>query len=619
MNQMFDANQQVNKGDGMYSQLESAQKQAIAVIDLGGQYCHMIGRRLRDVGVETDILESSTSPDRLQDYAGIILSGGPQSVYDRDSLTIDARILDLKKPILGICYGHQLLAHLLKCEVRPSEAEYGKAMLHLEDGSVLFDDTPSSQPVWMSHGDSVHQLTKGLKPLARTESCKVAAFGDLSRNIFGVQFHPEVVHTEYGRKLLENFSRKICNIRASETLEDRVERLESEIREKVGSRSVFFFVSGGVDSTVAFSLCARALPRDRVLGVYVDTGLMRENETNELRSILSSAGLSDRLKVLDKSTEFLEALKGKTDPEEKRKIIGKLFVEAQALAMNEFGLDREQWLLGQGTIYPDTVESGGTNGNVALIKTHHNRCEEIQQLIAEGKIIEPLAEFYKDEVREIGRQIGLDKKLTSRWPFPGPGLAIRCICTQEKRTVGHINSTVQTGAYEAVCFPIRSVGVQGDSRTYREVVAVRGPLDYDALGKLSTSLCNTSRLYNRAIAYVAGSISNLDRARVEKVTLTSARIRLLRRADHIVRSVMEAFNIVDSVWQFPTVLIPISFKGGESVVLRPINSEDGMTANFARLPVEALESIGSELVKIPGIDAVFLDITDKPPATIEWE
>lgn len=595
-------------------------QQSIAVVDLGGQYCHMIGRRLRDLGVRSDILPHNASCENLAGYAGIILSGGPQSVYAQESPKVDSDILKLEKPILGICYGHQLLAKLLDCDVTPGNEEYGQATLTLRDKGSLFYDTPKAQTVWMSHGDSVRTLSAGLKSLARTDACKIAAFGDFDRKLFGVQFHPEVDHTQYGRQLLENFTRKICEVRGQEKIEDTVNRLIQSIHDRVGKRSVFFFVSGGVDSTVAFTLCARALPKERVIGVYVDTGMMRKNETEELRDLLSSAGLSQQLRIYDASDQFLTALKGQTDPEKKRKIIGKQFIEVQSQAMREYGIDSEHWMLGQGTIYPDTIESGGASGVSALIKTHHNRCDEVREMIANDRVIEPLAEFYKDEVRKIGRILDLSEKLTGRWPFPGPGLAIRVLGTEKTEQITKFPLEKKFKNYKAYRFPIRSVGVQGDGRTYREIVAIRGPLsDYKSLAELSVTLCNRGRIFNRAIVQVAGSAIDLSEGQVRCGGLSKARIELLRQADHVVRTKMEERNQTKSVWQFPVVLIPVSLEGGETIVLRPVNSEDGMTANWARLQLDLLKEIGEAVAEIPGIDAVFLDITDKPPATIEWE
>ena len=593
--------------------------QAIAIIDLGGQYCHMIGRRLRDLGIRADIFAHTVKSKELSKYAGIILSGGPQSVADAASPTIDKHILELGRPVLGICYGHQLLAKLMGSKVAPADAEFGRTRLELRKPDSLFRGTPKRQIVWMSHQDSVSDLPEGVELLARTPACKVAAFGDFSRKLFGVQFHPEVVHTERGTDVLRNFSVGLCGIRQGEKIGDRVTRLLREIRQRVGKRSVLFFVSGGVDSTVAFTLCARALPRKQVVGLYVDTGVMRKHETRELKSLLDSAGLGDRLEIRDESRRFLTALRGVVDPEEKRRIIGRLFVEVQQAAIREYDVEHGNWLLGQGTIYPDTVESGGHGGTTALIKTHHNRCEEVRQLIASGKVVEPLTEFYKDEVRQIGKELGLGRKLTDRWPFPGPGLAIRVLCCREERPLSPIKLPARFKDYEAVHLPIRSVGVQGDSRTYREVAAVRGRLDYKRLGEISTALCNTGGIYNRVIAHVAGDIGEMRRGHVIAAAMDAARIEKVREADYVVKKIMEANRLTSAVWQFPTILIPVSFAGGETIVLRPVNSEDGMTANFGRLPVRVLRLIGKKICEIDGVDAVFLDVSDKPPATIEWE
>jgi GMP synthase (glutamine-hydrolysing) len=602
---------------------------AIAIIDLGGQYCHMIGRRLRDDGVASDIFTPEVQARDLQRYAGIILSGGPRSVYSEGSPKIDENILRIGRPVLGICYGHQLLAMMLGSDVAASSREYGQSSLQVSRASPLFEGTEKHQTVWMSHGDSVRSLGDGLVKLARTKTCDVAAFADEKNRLYGVQFHPEVAHTEWGRRILWNFSRRICSVQGNETIKDRVARLVEEIRHQVGDKSVFFFVSGGVDSTVAFALCARALPRDRVLGVYVDTGLMRKNETNELVSLFETLGLADRLKIRSEGDRFLEALGEEVDPEKKRKIIGRVFVDVQNAAMREYGIEHSHWMLGQGTIYPDTVESGGATLATALIKTHHNRCEEVLNLIEMGRVIEPLTQFYKDEVRAIGNELGLDRRLTGRWPFPGPGLAIRCLGWDQRtemampitlprdllHRIPRLNSD-----YVAVEFPIRTVGVQGDGRTYRRVAAIAGPLDYPALQAVSTSLCNAASQYNRVIVLVAGDASKLSQAKVRAAHTSARRLNLLREADNLVRRVMEEDGMTDTVWQFPTILIPVSVDGGgETIVLRPVNSEDGMTANFAQLPEDTVQRIGAEIRKLPGVDAVFLDVTNKPPATIEWE
>ena len=586
----------------------------------------MIGRRLHGLGVRSRIYGPKTRAGLLSRHAGIILSGGPQSVYEAGSPKVSRDILELKVPILGICYGHQLLAQMLGAKVERGSGEYGPTKLYVSSKDTLFTRLPKEQTVWMSHADTVSELPRGLLTLASTEQCRVAAFGAVSKRRYGVQFHPEVVHTEHGRKILKRFVASVCGLKVREGAGGEIAPLIKKIRARVGKQSVFFLVSGGVDSTVAFALCAKALPKSRILGLHVDTGLMRKRETEDLRANLSALSLDDRLQVLDRSELFLGALRGVVDPEEKRKIIGRLFVEVQSEAMRRFGIDEKYWLLGQGTIYPDTIESGGSRGLAAVIKTHHNRCPEILELIRKGRVIEPLAEFYKDEVRELGRRLGLSPQLTDGWPFPGPGLAIRCLCSRTdgkaERANKALSDIVADPNYEIALLPIKSVGVQGDSRTYRRVLAlrdVRDRFDYETLQSISARACNAQATVNRVVAFVAGNVTGMADALLLKAGLNSERLKLLREADFVVRSRMEKNHLTANVWQFPVVLVPISFAGGETIILRPVNSEDGMTASFARLPEEVLRSMAADIASLPGVDAVFLDVTSKPPATIEWE
>ncbi|MFQ5849960.1 MAG: glutamine-hydrolyzing GMP synthase [Candidatus Binatia bacterium] len=593
----------------------------IAIIDLGGQYCHLIGRRLGDLGIHSCIYGPATRPRVLAGHAGIILSGGPRGVYEKGAPKINPGVLRLGLPILGICYGHQLLAQMMGAQVEKGRGEYGSTKLTVVANDAIFVETPKEQAVWMSHGDTVVQLPSGLVTLASTEQCRIAAFADPARRFYGVQFHPEVVHTEYGTHILRCFLSSICGLQIRADVKDRVKQLVANARESLGEKSVFFLVSGGVDSTVAFVLCSKALPKERVLGLYVDTGLMRKGETEELRANLGALGLLDRLRVSDSASLFLDALRDVIDPEKKRRVIGRLFVEVQSKAMKQYGINQWHWLLGQGTIYPDTIESGGAKGRAAVIKTHHNRCPEIRALLRKGRVIEPLAEFYKDEVRQVGRLLGLNPKLTNRWPFPGPGLAIRCLCTRRRERVKPVGLAIDLN-YEAELIPVKSVGVQGDIRTYRQVVALRdrrGRLDYGALQSVSTKLCNVHTKTNRVIAFISGNVDSLKEASVIPATLTSERLELLREADFIVRSMMDEAGLTESVWQFPVVLVPISFHDGETVILRPVNSEDGMTANFARLPTDLVYRIAEKITRLGKVDAVFLDVTSKPPATIEWE
>jgi len=595
--------------------------QEIAIIDLGGQYCHMISRRLRQLGIASSIHGADVAPTALAESEGIILSGGPSSVSDPGAPRVNWHVTELGKPILGVCYGHQLLASMLGGRVTRGSSEFGPSHLQVTEQNPLFAKTPARQRVWMSHSDSVTSLPANAMVLGRTGSCETAAFGDVKQRLYGVQFHPEVDHTEHGVAMLHNFAISICGLESRPIATHEIGRLVARIRQKVGSGSVFFLVSGGVDSTVAFALCAQALPPDRVLGLYVDTGLMRAGETDEFRENLRTLGIDNRVLIRDESNRFLGALAGVVDPEEKRRIIGREFVEVQALAMREHGIDPDHWFLGQGTIYPDTIESGGAAGRAAVIKTHHNRCAEIQDLLDKGRVVEPLAEFYKDEVRQIGQALSLSDRLTKRWPFPGPGLAIRCLCIASGQEQAGRSLTLPAGFgdFEAAEFPVHSVGVQGDDRTYRRVVAIGGRFEYEALQELSSRLCNTSVAYNRVVYRLAGRDVPLAEGRVVPATLTRDRIAVLREADRIVRAVLDDESLTDTVWQFPVVLVPLSFGAAESIVLRPVNSEDGMTANFARLPHHTLHRITDKLRAQGLAEAVFLDVTDKPPATIEWE
>ena len=382
--------------------------------------------------------------------------------------------------------------------------------------------------------------------------------------------------------------------------------LEQQIRETVGDRSVFFFVSGGVDSTVAYTLCLRALGPDRVRGFYVDTGLMREGETAFRRATCSIPWAPSRSPWRSAGTQFLGALAGVTEPETKRHIIGEQFVAVQDRILETGHFLEGNWILGQGTIYPDTIESGGT-AKADLIKTHHNRVAGIQNLIEEGRIVEPLRVFYKDEVREIGRELGLPAALLDRHPFPGPGLAIRCLCSDADLPVQRLA--------EGWLLPVRSVGVQGDERTYRSVLAIEG----DRLHERGTELINQLRNINRAVWQVA-SVSPLDQMSVRRSAISAERLERLRAADAIVRRLSDESGFEKQVWQFPVILLPVGTPDRpDSVVLRPVDSVDGMTAASVMMPSALLQQLAAEVLAIPGVAAVFYDLTHKPPGTIEWE
>jgi GMP synthase (glutamine-hydrolysing) len=577
----------------------------IIVLDAGGQYCHLIARKVRDLGVFAEIRASETCAAELSSAKGLIISGGPRSVYDPGSPTVDPAIFSSGQPVLGICYGQQLMAHVLGgCVQKGDKGEYGLATLDLDATSdPLFSGLSGRQQIWMSHFDVVAAVPQGFSVVGRTATCAVAAVAAPERKLYGVQFHPEVVHTTRGLEFLSNFLFRICGCARDWDPSHRAPVIEQEIRDYVGSRKVFFFVSGGVDSTVAFTLCARALGEDRVRGVYVDTGLMRTGETDFVSRL---PGVS----VEHANERFLHALAGVAEPERKRHIIGEEFVRVQEEIIEARRLLDEDWILGQGTIYPDTIESGGT-AKASIIKTHHNRVAGIQKLIAAGRVVEPLKSLYKDEVRAVGRELGLPEELLDRHPFPGPGLAIRCLCSQSDAPVRPIRIP---GDQSAWIVPVHSVGVQGDERSYAPVLAIPS-LDHD----LGTELINSRRDVNRVMALVA-SHQALDALRVHACSLTADRLERLRTADATVRRLSHESGFDRAVWQFPVILIPLGTpERPDSIVLRPIESVDGMTAQSARMPESLLAAISRELLPQDGICAVFYDLTHKPPGTIEWE
>jgi GMP synthase (glutamine-hydrolysing) len=578
----------------------------ITVLDAGGQYCHLIARKIRDLGVYADVKPSETPASELAGRKGIIISGGPDSVYDPGSSQIDPRILSTDSAVLGICYGQQLMTYVLGGGVRKGEkGEYGFARFRTEHPHQLLANLNGEMQVWMNHRDQVQSVPEGFDVLGGTSTCAVAAMAHRTLPLMAVQFHPEVAHTEQGSQILANFVFGVCGSVKDWDPKDRIGPIEKEIRAVAADRNVFFFVSGGVDSTVAYTLCLRALGTNRVFGIYVDTGLMREHETAYVRRLFERLGATD-FRVEEAEAEFLKALEGVTDPETKRHIIGEQFVVVQERILSTGHFLDGHWILGQGTIYPDTIESGGT-AKADVIKTHHNRVAGIQKLIETGRIIEPLASFYKDEVREIGEELGIPGEFLHRHPFPGPGLAIRCLCSESAAPV--------TRSDPGWLLPIRSVGVKGDSRSYHSVLALDNVPEDD----VATELVNSRMDINRVVGLVHARVA-LAEMRSSQATLTPERLKRLRAADAIVRQWSEESGFEREVWQFPVVLIPIGAGDRlDSVVLRPIHSVDGMTAQAVRMPRELLHRMTHELMSVSGVCGVFYDLTHKPPGTIEWE
>lgn len=601
----------------------AAMKQAdhIVILDFGGQYAHLIASRIRRLNV----LAIIQNPDEIsiQDLAkpevkGIILSGGPQSVYDSESPQTDPEIFNLGKPVLGICYGHQFVCHSLGGKVESGHTkEYGRSEVKVNTQCPLFEGIPAESVFWMSHGDEVTKLPQGFESVGGTPDCTNAAVWDRTKNVFGIQFHPEVTHSQFGTQVLENFV-KITEAKHSWTMERFLEEHTKKLQDQIGDRKVLLFVSGGVDSTVAFALLSKILGADRVKGLYIDTGLMRQDETHFVETSLRAIGAD--LTVMYEADRFIGNLKGVYEPEAKREIIGNAFVAVQReyFAHHKLG---EGWVLAQGTIYPDTIETGATK-HASKIKTHHNRVPEIQKMIDEGKVIEPIADLYKDEVRALGEVLGLPHNLVWRHPFPGPGLGVRILCSEPEGEWDLKMKFEKNYTYSVL--PIKSVGVQGDFRTYRHPALIRQSenLSIEELEKISTRIINQDAEVNRCILPLLFQKKEpIKNVAVHKTTVTPERVAILQRADHCVTEGLRTHNLFGKVWQFPVVLVPISFDGvgKESVILRPIESIDAMSASVGKLPWEFLDEIAKEILKDEVISAVFLDITTKPPGTIEWE
>jgi GMP synthase (glutamine-hydrolysing) len=502
-----------------------AKTELILIIDFGGQYCHLIARRVRENKVFSEILPYYAKTAELDkfrekyDLKGIIFSGGPCSVYEKNSPSVSKEFLSyIEKnniPLLGICYGHQLIAHLSGGKVVPGgRKEYGITEMSVDKKTGIFKGLSDKEKVWMSHGDNVTNLPKDYEELAHSDNAPIAAYR--KGNIYGIQFHPEVVHTVHGKEILKNFVYEVCKAKGNWEMGDYVKESIDKIKKQVGGGRALIALSGGVDSSTAAVLVAKAVGKN-LTAVYVDTGLMRKNESESIEKTFTGEGFELNFKLVDAKERFFTALKGVTDPEKKRKIIGELFIRIFEEEAKKINSD----YLVQGTIYPDRIESGIQSA--ATIKSHHNVGGLPEKLGL--KIIEPLADLYKDEVRVIAKKIGLPDEIANRHPFPGPGLAIRIIgevnpeSTRIVREADHIVRDVIEKAglskdlwqYFAVLLPVKSVGVQGDSRTYCNTIALRivqskdgmtanfAEMPWNVLEKISTRITNEIPQVNRVV------------------------------------------------------------------------------------------------------------------------
>lgn len=614
----------------------------VAILDCGGQYTKVIDRKVREMSVKSDIFPINVPAASLREYRGIILSGGPGSVWTDQTLEFDEMIFSLKIPVLGICYGMQLINKYFQGLVLPGlKTEYGETVIKVNPTCPLFEGLEEEQRVLMSHGDSVTELAKNFE-VAATSGDVYAAIFHQNLKIYGVQFHPEVDLTVHGKEMLRNFLMKICGLTGNYALEDRIQTALEKIKEKVNGEKIMVLVSGGVDSAVSAALLLKALDPDNIYAIHIDHGLMRKNESDLVCENLQRLGLRHLIRenaadlflnsVIEVDGRKIGPLTQIIDPEEKRMLIGEIFIRVvKKVAENlRFDFDRTFWA--QGTLRPDLIESGNPDVSsfAHRIKTHHNDVDIVRKAREKGLVVETNWDWHKDEVRQVARALGIDESIAARQPFPGPGLAIRLICHDGKPRVTQEESEnfqkvlQELGSgYEGAVVPLKSVGVQGDCRSYRYLSVLWGKgmdLDWDQVYQIGKSLPDRVNLVNRVV-YVLNKKKINEELTCGPMYLHPEKIGLLRELDHLVVHKLNK----KPVSQVFAVLLPLG--GGSkkySVAIRTFVTNDFMTGRPAFIgkdfPKEILAGLVREIEeKCPEIDLVLYDVTSKPPATVEWQ
>ncbi len=610
----------------------------LAILDCGGQYTKVIDRKVRALGVKSEIFPINIEPDSLMDFQGIILSGGPESVWHENALKCDPKLFELNKPILGICYGmHLTNVSFNGVVIAGLKSEYGECDISVDVSCPLFNGLSPKQTVLMSHGDTVKTLADGFKACAFSDDI-VAAFYNESKKIYAVQFHPEVDLTVNGNKMMENFLRLICEYKDFYSLEDRIQISVDHIKAKVGDKNVIVLVSGGVDSAVTAALLAKALKPEQVFAIHIDHGLMRKDESDLICENLKKLGLRNLQRINAKERFFnsvididgrkLGPLTSLTDPEEKRNLIGQVFIEVVREAAADLNLDFEQTFLAQGTLRPDLIESGNPEVSVYAhkIKTHHNDVDIIRQARAKGMIVETNWDWHKDEVRHVGKILGLDKEVTDRQPFPGPGLAVRLQCSDgnerldESEEKNFNNLISAQSEFNAKVLPLRSVGVSGDCRTFGHLALVWcDALNWERIYSFSKQITNNIKKVNR-VALVLNPHSMDSAINCNSMYINDENVELLQNIDFMVTEALKDYKISQTF----SVLLPMGVTKPYSIAIRTFVTNDFMTGAPAAIdevcPYDRLKTLANEILqKFDNIEYVLYDITGKPPATCEWQ